>query len=434
MNAAQKVLFIDRDGTLIEEPADQQIDSLDKLRLIDGMIPALLRLQAAGYTLVMVSNQDGRGTASFPEESFRKPHAMLMAILQSQGVRFVAEFFCPHFAKDNCECRKPKTGLLTEFLQSTAIDKLNSYVIGDRETDLELARNLGVHGIRFAAPSPQPLPGTERGSEKPLTVPGETTRHRMPRIASQEPNCVIPAQAGLQDLKNDSRLRGNDDSPFQYGEVSGQVARSAGEGCWTWAQIAKQLCSSNRHAQVTRKTKETDIAVEVNLDSESPIHIETGLAFFDHMIEQIAKHGGFALNLTCKGDLQIDEHHTVEDCAIALGAALKQALGDKRGIARFGFLLPMDETLAQIAIDLSGRGYFVFEGKFNREFVGQLPTELVPHFFRSLAESLGAAINIKVTGENTHHMVEACFKGLGRTFRQAFRIEGTELPSSKGVL
>jgi imidazoleglycerol-phosphate dehydratase/histidinol-phosphatase len=270
-----------------------------------------------------------------------------------------AEFICPHFPKDNCDCRKPKLGLLTEFLKTTPIDKQHSFVIGDRDTDIELAKNLGVEGIR---------------------------------------------------------LRTN---------------KTSGE---TWAQIATRLTQPNRVAHVTRRTKETDITVDVNLDREAPIHIETGLGFFDHMLEQIAKHGGFSLNLTCKGDLRIDEHHTVEDCAIALGTALKQALGDKRGIARFGFLLPMDEALAQIAVDLSGRGYIVFDGKFNRELVGQLPTELVPHFFRSLAESLGAAINIKVAGENTHHMVEACFKGVGRVLRQAFRIEGTELPSSKGVL
>jgi imidazoleglycerol-phosphate dehydratase/histidinol-phosphatase len=185
---------------------------------------------------------------------------------------------------------------------------------------------------------------------------------------------------------------------------------------------------------VVRKTKETDIKVDVNLDRGTPIHIETGLGFFDHMLEQIAKHGGFSLQLTCKGDLHIDEHHTVEDCALALGQALKQALGDKRGIHRYGFLLPMDEALSQVAIDLSGRPYFVFEGKFGRDNVGQLPTELVPHFFRSLAETLGAAINIKVDGENTHHMIEACFKGVGRTLRQAFRITDTELPSTKGAL
>jgi imidazoleglycerol phosphate dehydratase HisB len=185
---------------------------------------------------------------------------------------------------------------------------------------------------------------------------------------------------------------------------------------------------------VQRKTKETDIAITVNLDRESPIHVSTGLGFFDHMLEQIAKHGGFSLELSCKGDLHIDEHHTVEDCALALGQALKSALGDKRGIHRYGFLLPMDEALAQVAIDLSGRPYFVFEGQFGRDTVGQLPTELVPHFFRSLAETLGAAINLKVTGDNTHHMIEACFKGVGRTLRQAFRITDSELPSTKGTL
>jgi imidazoleglycerol-phosphate dehydratase / histidinol-phosphatase len=359
MSVPLKVLFIDRDGTVIEEPADQQIDSLEKLQLMPGVIPALLQLQAAGYRLVMVSNQDGLGTASFPKPSFEIAHKKLQGILSSQGIKFDEEFFCPHFPTDNCECRKPKLGLLSDYLKSFVLDKTNSYVIGDRETDLHLAANLGVQGIR---------------------------------------------------------LRTN---------------KNPGED---WDVIAKRLTRIERTATTSRKTKETDINVSVNLDNESPIHIATGLGFFDHMVEQIAKHGGFALQLSCKGDLHIDEHHTVEDVAIALGTALRQALGDKRGIGRFGFLLPMDESLAQIAIDLSGRGYFVFEGKFNREMVGQLPTELVPHFFRSLAESLGAAINIKVTGENAHHMVEACFKGLGRTFRQAFRIEGTELPSSKGVL
>jgi histidinol-phosphate aminotransferase len=198
--------------------------------------------------------------------------------------------------------------------------------------------------------------------------------------------------------------------------------------------VADRQPAPQRIGRVNRKTKETDVQVEVNLDQESPIRVSTGLGFFDHMLEQIAKHGGFSLQLSCNGDLHIDEHHTVEDCALALGLALKGALGDKRGIHRYGFLLPMDEALAQIAIDLSGRPYFVFEGQFGRDQVGQLPTELVPHFFRSLAETLGAAINIKVTGENTHHMIEACFKGLGRSLRQAFRITDTELPSTKGTL
>lgn len=358
----KKVLFIDRDGTLVEEPADQQVDRIDKVRLVPGVIPALLKLQAAGYELVIVSNQDGRGTTSFPEADFAVTQDFIRELFASQGVRFAAEFYCPHFAKDQCACRKPKTALLTDYMKQD-IDLGSSHVIGDRDTDLQLAANLGVHGIRV------------------------------------------------------------------------QSQTSSGE---TWEQIATRLCQAvskiERTASISRKTKETDIQVLVNLDRELPVHIETGLGFFDHMLEQIARHGGFSLQLTCKGDLHVDEHHTIEDCALALGQALRAALGDKKGIGRYGFLLAMDESLAQVAIDLSGRAYFVWEGQFGRDEVGQLPTELVPHFFRSLSDTLGAAVNIKVTGENTHHMIEACFKGVGRALRQAFRIEGTELPSSKGVL
>jgi len=354
----KKVLFIDRDGTLVEEPADEQVDRIEKVKLMPDVIPALLKLQTAGYELVIVSNQDGLGTSSFPEEHFTVTQNFIHNLFTSQGVRFAEEFYCPHFPKDNCDCRKPKTGLLLSYLKQP-IDLKNSYVIGDRETDLQLAANLGVQGIRVA------------------------------------------------------------------------TSRNDGEH---WKDIATRLTKSERVAEIIRRTKETDIKVNVNLDRESPIVINTGLGFFDHMLEQIARHGGFSLQLTCKGDLHIDEHHTVEDCALALGHALKTAVGDKKGIGRYGFLLAMDESLAQVAIDLSGRAYFVWEGIFPRDQVGQLPTELVPHFFRSLADTLGAAINIKVTGENTHHMIEACFKGVGRALRQAFRIEGTELPSSKGVL
>ncbi len=355
---AKQVLFIDRDGTLVEEPADQQVDRIDKVKLLPGVIPALLKLQSAGFELVIVSNQDGRGTASFPEDDFTITQDFIRTLFNSQGITFAAEFYCPHFAKDNCDCRKPRTALLTEYLKQE-IDLANSHVIGDRETDLQLAKNLGVNGIRIAT----------------ANHPGES-----------------------------------------------------------WSDIAARLGKHERIAETLRKTRETDIKVLVNLDRETPVHIETGLGFFDHMLEQIARHGGFSLQLTCKGDLHIDEHHTIEDCALALGQALRAALGDKKGIGRYGFLLAMDESLAQVAIDLSGRAYFVWEGQFGRDQVGQLPTELVPHFFRSLSDTLGAAINIKVTGENTHHMIEACFKGVGRALRQAFRIEGTELPSSKGVL
>ena len=357
MNAAS-VLFIDRDGTLIEEPADEQVDSLAKLHLMPGVIAALQRLVQAGFRLVLVSNQDGLGTASFPATAFREPQDFLRSLLESQGIRFDAEFFCPHFERDGCDCRKPKTGLLTQYLAATPIDRSRSYVIGDRETDLQLAANLGVGALRIGA---------------------------------------APGASG-------------------------------------WPEIADRLAQRVRRGSTTRRTKETQIDVTVDLDRTAPVAITTGIGFFDHMLEQIARHGGFSVELECRGDLGVDEHHTVEDCALALGQALRTALGDKTGIARFGFLLPMDESLAQVAIDLSGRPYAVFEGKFNREAVGGLPTELVPHFFRSLGEALGAAIHITVRGENSHHMVEACFKAVGRALRQATRIEGTELPSSKGVL
>ncbi|HLS82117.1 MAG TPA: bifunctional histidinol-phosphatase/imidazoleglycerol-phosphate dehydratase HisB [Steroidobacter sp.] len=356
-SAGKRVLFIDRDGTLIVEPPDQQIDSLSKLRLTPDLVPALITLRDAGYVFVMVSNQDGLGTPSFPEPSFREPQEFLLELLASQGIGFEAIFICPHLPADDCACRKPRTGLLDEYLRSHPIDREHSYVIGDRDTDLQLAAALGLQGVRF---------GGAAGAD--------------------------------------------------------------------WKQIATRLTAPRRTATVQRRTKETDICVSVDLDAEGPISASTGIGFFDHMLEQIAKHGGFSMQLSCKGDLHIDEHHTVEDCALALGQALKSALGDKRGIHRYGFLLPMDEALAQVAIDLSGRAYFVFEGSFGRDQVGQFPTELTPHFFRSLSETLGAAINMKVAGENTHHMIEACFKSVGRALRQAIRITDQTLPSTKGAL
>jgi len=354
---ARKVLFIDRDGTLIEEPADKQIDTLAKLRLLPGVIPALLEIRAAGFELVMVSNQDGLGTDAFPERDFTEPQEMMLHLFESQGIRFDEIFICPHMPGDGCECRKPRTGLLTRYLAATHLDLERSAVIGDRETDLELAQNIGVRGIRIG------------GSE------------------------------GLG-----------------------------------WAQVSELLCRSERLASVGRTTRETSIRVTVNLDAEGGTTVRTGIGFFDHMLEQVAKHGGFRLQLETRGDLEIDEHHTVEDTAICLGTALRDALGDKRGIGRYGFTVPMDESEARCSLDLSGRGAFVFRGSFPRDSVGALSTEMVEHFFRSLAESLGAALHIEVSGENTHHMVEACFKCVGRALRQAIRIEGTDLPSTKGVL
>ena len=356
-DAPQRVLFVDRDGTLIEEPPDEQVDDLAKIRFLPGVFAALQRLTSAGFRLVMVTNQDGLGTASFPRERFELAQDFVVRSFASQGLNFDAFCICPHRPADNCACRKPKLGLVQDYLSGTRIDLAASAMVGDRITDLEFADNLGVRGLRVQLNGP----------------PGET-----------------------------------------------------------WPAIADALLS--RRTTLTRSTKETQVAIDLNLDAEAPIDISTGHGFFDHMLEQLAKHGGFALSLQCKGDLHIDEHHTVEDTALALGAALRQALGDKRGIARYGFLLPMDETQVRVAIDLSGRPYAVFEGKFARTEVGGLATELVPHFFRSLGETLGAAIHISVAGENTHHMVEACFKGVGRALRQALRREGGELPSTKGVL
>ncbi|HEY2037829.1 MAG TPA: bifunctional histidinol-phosphatase/imidazoleglycerol-phosphate dehydratase HisB [Steroidobacteraceae bacterium] len=357
MTSAAPTLFIDRDGTLVEEPPDEQVDSLEKVRFMPGVFAALAELVRHGYRLVMVTNQDGLGTNSFPRPAFDGPQQLILETLRSQGIEFDAIFVCPHFKSDGCSCRKPATGLVADYIRASGVDLAASAVVGDRDTDLQFATNLGVRGVRV-------------------------------------------------------RLHGKAEE--------------------TWDAAVQALTA--RSAHVVRRTRETEIDVHVNLDATCPIHITTGIGFFDHMLEQLAKHGGFALELACKGDLRVDEHHTVEDCALALGEALRRALGAKVGIARYGFLLPMDEAQAQVAIDLSGRAFAQFSGRFNRETVGGLATELVPHFFRSLAESLGAAVHVSVTGENSHHMIEACFKGVGRALRQALRRESRELPSTKGVL
>ena len=356
---SEKVLFIDRDGTLIHEPEDFQVDAVEKLRLVDDVIPALLEIGKHGYRFVMITNQDGLGTDAFPQADFDAPHALMMSLFESQGVVFDEVFICPHLPKEQCECRKPRTGLLTKYLASHDIDLAASAVIGDRETDIQLAERIGVEGVLV--------------------------------------NC-------------------------------------AGENVLTWPGIVEKLCHSERTATVERNTSETRIQATVNLDTSGSIRVSTGIGFYDHMLEQIAKHGGFSLDLTCDGDLEVDEHHTVEDTAICLGTALREALGNKYGVGRYGFLLPMDESEAKVALDLSGRAAFEFNGEFPRDNVGELSTEMVEHFFRSLAESLPAALHIEVSGRNTHHMIEACFKSVGRALRQAITRTGTELPSTKGTL
>ncbi len=354
------ILFVDRDGTLIEEPADFQIDAYEKIRFVRNVIPAMLRLRDAGYQFVIVSNQDGLGSDSYPQASFDGPNDLMLQIFASQGIVFRDVLIDPSWPDDNSPNRKPGIGMMLPYLQDRSIDWARSAMVGDRPTDIQFADNMKIRGFQL-------------------------------RTA-------------------------------QFG------------GDWDWDGIAHELADAPRRAVVQRDTRETQIRVAVDLDRVAASQVDTGLPFFDHMLDQIGRHGGFALEVQARGDLHIDEHHTIEDTGLALGQALREALGDKRGIGRYGFTLPMDETLASAALDFSGRPYFVFEGVFKRERVGDMPTELVPHFFRSLCDAAGLNLNLKVEGDNDHHKVEACFKALARALRQAIRRQGTELPSTKGAL
>lgn len=350
-------LFVHRDGTLIEQPADCQIDTLSKVRFMPGVFGALDAVRQAGYALVMVTDQDGLGTPQYPRAAFDDVRAFVLDAFSSQGIRFDAVLVCPRLPSAGCGCREPTPEPVSRYLIDRPIDRPASAVVGNRETDLALAENLSIRG------------------------------------------CLV-------------RRNGSQEE--------------------SWPRVVRTLLA--RRAEIVRKTSETRVHVRVDLDQPSRASVETGIGFFDHMLAELATHGGFALDLSCQGDLEVDEHHTVEDSALALGEALRKALGSKEGIARYGFLLPMDEAEAVVSLDLSGRPFARFNARFAREAVGRLPTELVPHFFRSLSQGMGAAIHVTVRGENTHHMVEVCFKGVGRALRQAFRREGRELPSTKGIL
>ncbi len=349
------VLFVDRDGTLIEEPKDHQVDSYDKLVLVPGVIPAMLRLRDAGWKFVMVTNQDGLGTDSFPQEQFDGPHELMLQILGSQGITFIDVLIDRSHPQENLPTRKPGTALMTALLKDRGIDWSRSVMVGDRATDREFADNLGI-------------------------------------------------SAYLLDDQVD------------------------------WDRIAHELVTRPRTAAVERVTSETTIRVSVDLDRAGDSRVATGVGFLDHMLDQLAKHGGFSMRVECEGDLHIDEHHSVEDVAIAVGEAIREALGDKRGIGRYGFTLPMDEAQATAALDLSGRPYFVFEADFDRERVGDLPTEMVEHFWRSFADAMRCTLHLSIGPGNAHHQVEVGFKAVARALRQALPREGTELPSTKGLL
>ncbi len=369
-----RVLFIDRDGTLILEPADEQIDSLEKLDYYPGVFTWLGKIAREGaYELVMVTNQDGLGTDRFPEKTFWPAHERMMNTLRAEGIVFQEVHIDRSMPEENKITRKPGIGMLRAYF-SEEYDLKNSYVIGDRLTDIELARNLGAKGILIDDGSLQDKHG------------------------NLEPWCAVVTES--------------------------------------WQRIYEYVSMPVRTSRVQRMTRETDIAISLNLDGTGKSAISTGLGFFDHMLDQLSRHGSIDLDVKVKGDLHIDEHHTIEDTALALGEAFLKALGDKRGMERYGFCLPMDDCLAQVAIDFGGRPWIVWDASFAREKVGEMPTEMFFHFFKSFSDASRCNLNIKAEGENEHHKIEAIFKAFARAIKMAIRREAgnTELPSTKGVL
>ncbi|MFC5408143.1 bifunctional histidinol-phosphatase/imidazoleglycerol-phosphate dehydratase HisB [Larkinella bovis] len=373
----RKVLFIDRDGTIVFEPQpDQQVDSLEKLEYIPKVLSNLRKIaEETDYELVMVTNQDGLGTAAFPEETFWPAHNKMMKTLEGENIHFSSVFIDRTYPHEGAATRKPGIGMLTDFLND-AYNLPESYVIGDRLTDIQMAVNLGAKAI--------------------LIAPEEPTE-------------------GMTDEMQQALALSTDD----------------------WDRIYELLKLPPRTTTVDRNTNETRIHVELNLDGRGQSSIETGIGFFDHMLDQVAKHSGADLVIRVQGDLHIDEHHTIEDTGLALGEAFRKALGDKRGISRYGFLLPMDEALAQVGIDFSGRPWLVWEAEFRREKIGEMPTEMFYHFFKSFSDAALCNLNIKVEGQNEHHKIEAVFKAFAKAIKMAVKRDlkaMDSLPSTKGVL
>jgi len=374
------VLFIDRDGTLIREPADEQIDSFEKLEFYPKVFQYLSKIaNELNFEIVMITNQDGLGTEVYPENTFWPVHNFVIKSFEQEGVVFEEQFIDRTFAKDNAPTRKPNTGLLTKYF-SDDYDLANSFVIGDRLTDVELAKNLGAKGIFI----------------------------------------------------NDNTNLGTDEVTVSDSELDKFIALESND----WKEIYEFLKTTERKGSIERNTNETQIKIDLNLDGKGESNIDTGIAFFDHMLDQIARHGQIDVNIKVDGDLEVDEHHTIEDTAIALGEVFATTLGNKLGIERYGFCLPMDDSLAQVAIDFGGRNWLVWDAEFNREMIGKMPTEMFYHFFKSFSDGAKCNLNIKVEGTNEHHKIEAIFKAFAKAIKMAVKRDVNKmiLPSTKGML